>query len=250
MKTKRVNLPNNVKEQQRIDNYLTDIYNKKERFTNLQEVYEESRKTEESESYKTNPVVKEAVISSYPDSTWGFFLYLTIGVKEAAYYLAASFIDGLGAKQNDDLAALTMAIGVKLGDKKSMELVGNDPIPDEVNKLADQCIVQIYRNAKEIGGKAISYEEAIGRAKAVDNIVKTNAKLSFEDNILPGSIKIYANFVSLIEDNIPVNQKKHFFKLLPVINKDLLADKTKTQNTISKLPQRRGKVMAKYSGRS
>ncbi|WP_375319039.1 hypothetical protein [Candidatus Tisiphia endosymbiont of Oplodontha viridula] len=253
MKTTRVNLPNNVKDIQTIDNYLTDIYNKKGLFSNLQKLYEESRKAENSQEYMTNPAIKEAIVEMQPDGTWSFFLYLAIGQKEAAYYLAASFINELGTTQNDDLAALTMAIGVKLGDKKSIELVGNDPIPDEVNKLADQCVVQIRKNAKEIGSKAISYEEAIGRAKAVDKIVKSNAKLSFEDNILPGSIKIYANFVSLVDDNISspkIDQKKHFLKLLPVVSKALLLDKTKTHSATSQLPQCRGKEMVKHSGRS
>jgi hypothetical protein len=50
-----------------------------------------------------------------------------------------------------------MAIGVKLGDKKSIELIGGDAIPDDVNKLADQCVVQIRKNAKEIGKKEITY---------------------------------------------------------------------------------------------
>ena len=201
MKTTRINLPNNAKEQQRIDNYLTDIYNKKGRFTNLQEVYEESRKTEESESYK-NPVVKEAVISSYPDSTWGFFLYLSIGVKEAAFYLAMSFIDELGAEQNDDLAELSMAIGIKLGDKKSKDLAGKnkagkDETFDNIKDLTNQCVKQISKNAKEIGKKEITYEKAIGMAKVLDNIVKAKIGSSFEDNILPGSIKGYAKFVAV-----------------------------------------------------
>jgi hypothetical protein len=104
MKTKRINLPNNVKEHQTIDNYLTNIYNQKGYFTNLQKIYEESRKTEESEVYRTNPKIREAVTGGYPDSTWDFFLYLTIGEKAAAYYLAMSFIDGLGARQNESLA--------------------------------------------------------------------------------------------------------------------------------------------------
>ncbi|MDN3030563.1 MAG: hypothetical protein QMO91_04380 [Candidatus Tisiphia sp.] len=253
MKTTRVNLPNNARDQQTINNYLTGVYNTKGRFTNLEKMYEKNRKTVESEIYNTDANVKALITGGYPDNAWSFFLYLAIGEKEAAYYLAASFINELGTTQNDDLAALTMAIGVKLGDKKSIELVGNDPIPDEVNKLAEQCVVQIRKNAKEIGSKAINYEEAIGRAKAVDQIVKINGKLSFEDNILPGSIKIYANFVSLTDDNISVpkiNQKKHLLKLVPMVNKNLLPDKINSQSTISKLPQRRGKAIAKHSGRS
>ena len=253
METKRVNLPNNAKEQQTIDNYLTDTYNKKGRFDILKKVYEETRKAEGSKEYKADANFREAVKGGQPDEAWKFFVYLAIGEKEAAYYLAASFIHESGTIQNDDLAMLSMAVGVKLGDKKSIELIGSDPIPNEVNKLADQCVVQIRKNAKEIGSKAISYEEAIGRAKAVDKIVKSNAKLSFEDNILPGSIKIYANFVSLIDDNISsskIDQKKHFLKLLPVVNKSLLPDKTKTHSATSQLPQCGGEAMRKYSGRS
>ncbi|WP_425363778.1 hypothetical protein [Candidatus Tisiphia endosymbiont of Hybos culiciformis] len=194
MNTKRVNLPNNAKEQQTIDNYLTDIYNQKGRFTNLQELYEETRKTEASEQYKTDPNFREAVKYEQPNEAWEFFLYLAIGQKEAAYYLAASFINELGAKQNDDLAALSMAIGVNLVIRNRFELVGKESFK-EIKYLTNQCVEQINKNAKEIGSKAISYEEAIGRAKAVDNIVKAKLHLSFEDNILPGSIKYYAKFV-------------------------------------------------------
>jgi hypothetical protein len=200
MKTKRVNLPNNAKDQKKIDNYLTNIYNQKGYFTNLQKIYEGSRKTEESEAYKTNPTIREAVTDGYPDSTWDFFLYLTIGEKAAAYYLAMSFIDGLGAKQDEFLAYLSMAIGVKLGDQKSIELVGSESIDADVQKLADQCVVQIRKNT--VGNKKITYEQAIGRGKEVDKILIDNFKPTFENNILPGSIKGYANFVALIDDNI------------------------------------------------
>lgn len=187
MKTKRINVPNNTEEQQIIDNCLTDIYNKKGRFTNLQKVYEENRKAAISNEYITNPVQHD---------TWLFFLYLAIGRKEAAYYLAASFIAELGAEQNDDLASLAMAIGINLGDKKSKELAGDESFND-IKDITDQCVEQIRKNVKEIGKREITYEEAIGRAKAIDNIVKTKAHLSFEDNILPCSIKTYANFVAV-----------------------------------------------------
>ncbi|MCC8371801.1 MAG: hypothetical protein LN568_03495 [Rickettsia endosymbiont of Pseudomimeciton antennatum] len=196
MKTKRVNLPSSPKDQQKIDNYLTDTYNQKGRFTNLQGVYEESRKAEESEEYKTDPKFRDAVTFTQPNEAWSFFLYLAIGQKEAAYYLAMSFIDGLGAKQDESLAYLSMAIGVKLGDKKSIELVGRESIPDNIKKLANECVKQINKNA--VGKKEITYEDAIGRAKVLDHMVKTKLDVSFGENILPGSIKGYAKFVEVV----------------------------------------------------
>ncbi|MDN3030564.1 MAG: hypothetical protein QMO91_04385 [Candidatus Tisiphia sp.] len=196
MKTKRVNLPNNAKDQKTIDNYLTGIYNQKGRFTNLEKMYEKNRKTVESEIYNTDANVKALITGGYPDNTWSFFLYLAMGQKEAAYYLAASFIHELGAEQNDDLASLAMAIGIKLGDKKSKELAGDEKFKD-IKELTDQCVKQINKNAKEIGKREITYEEAIGRAKALDHIVKSKINVSFEENILPGSIKGYAKFVAV-----------------------------------------------------
>ncbi|WP_375319040.1 hypothetical protein [Candidatus Tisiphia endosymbiont of Oplodontha viridula] len=196
MKTKRVNLPIHPKDLQKIDNYLTDIYNKKGLFTDLQKVYEKSRKAENSREYMTNPAIKEAIVEMQPDEAWSFFLYLAIGEKEAAYYLAASFINELGVKQNDDLASLAMAIGIKLGDKKSKQLAGGENFKD-IKELTNQCVKQIEKNAKEVGKRDITYEEAVGRAKMLDNIVKTKLGSSFADNILPGSIKHYADFVAV-----------------------------------------------------
>ena len=199
MKTKRINLPNDVKYQQTIDNYLSDIYNKKGRFTELQKGYEEIRKTETSKEYMTDPAIKKATAKMHPDNAWSFFLYLAIGQEEAAYYLAVSFVIELGAEQNDDLASLAMAIGIEFGDKKSKELAGDESFK-EIKYLTDQCVEQIRKNAKEIGKREITYEEAIGRAKVFDNIVKNKLHLSFEDNILPGSMKTYANFVAIEGD--------------------------------------------------
>ena len=196
MKTKRVNLPNNAKEQQTIDNYLTDTYNKKGRFDILKKVYEEARKTEASEKYKTDSNFREAVKADQPDEAWKFFVYLAMGQKEAAYYLAASFIHELGVKQDDDLAALAMAIGINLGDKKSKQLADGANFKD-IKELTNQYVEQIKKNAKEVGKREFTYEEAIGRAKMLDNIVKTKLGSSFGENILPGSIKCYADFVAV-----------------------------------------------------
>ncbi len=197
MKTKRVNLPNNQKdrEQVEVERHLTRNYNEKGQFTNLQKVYEENRKSEES----ADPKIRESAKIFYPGSTWEFFLYLAMGVKEAAYYLAVSFMEELGTVRNEFLAYLSMAIGVKLGDQKSIELVAGDPIDADVQKLADQCVVQIRKNV--VGNKKITYEEAIGRGKAVDKILIDNYKSTFEDNILPSAIKNCAKYIELTDDN-------------------------------------------------
>ncbi|MDD9335572.1 MAG: hypothetical protein PV347_06095 [Rickettsiaceae bacterium] len=199
MKTKRVNLPDNAREKKTIDNYLTDTYNKEGRFTNSQKLYEKHRKTEETEAYNTNVNLRALTISSGKDNTWEFFLYLSIGVKESAFYLASSFWEGFGTTKDEFLGYLSMAIGVKLGDKKSIELVGDEPIPKDAKDLADKCITQINKNAREVGSKKITYEEAIGYGKLVDKILKSHSKPTFEENILPGSIKGYADFVEVVE---------------------------------------------------
>jgi len=197
MKTKRVNLPNNPKDQDEIDAYLTGIYNHNGRFTNLQGVYENTRKAEESEEYKTDPKFRDAVTAAQPNEAWSFFLFLAMGVKEAAYYLAASFIEGIGTVKNEFLAYLSMAIGVKLGDKKSIALLGGDPIDADTQKLAEQCVAQIRKNA--VGNKKITYEQAIGRGKEVDQILIDNFTPTFEDNISPSAIKGCAKYIELID---------------------------------------------------
>ncbi|WP_342259551.1 hypothetical protein [Candidatus Tisiphia endosymbiont of Metellina segmentata] len=199
MKTKRVNLPDNAREKKTIDNYLTGIYNKNGRFTDLQESYDVSRKTENTEAYNTNANVRDCITMSNLDEAWEFFLYLSIGVKESAFYLASSFWEGFGTTKDEFLGYLSMAIGVKLGDKKSIELVGDEPIPKDAKDLADKCITQINKNAREVGSKKITYEEAIGYGKLFDKILKSHSKPTFEENILPGSIKGYADFVEVVE---------------------------------------------------
>ncbi|WP_375332960.1 MULTISPECIES: hypothetical protein [unclassified Candidatus Tisiphia] len=199
MKTKRVNLPDNAGERKTIDNYLTDTYNKEGMFTTSQKLYEQHRKTEETEAYNTNVHLRELTISSDKDIAWEFFLYLSIGVKEAAFYLASSFWEVFGTTKDEFLAYLSMAIGIKLGDKKSIKLAGNEPIPQDAKQLADKCVVQINKNAREVGSKKITYEEAIGYGKLVDKILSANAKPTFADNIQEGEIKGYADFVALVE---------------------------------------------------
>lgn len=199
MKTKRVNLPDNAGERKTIDNYLKNTLNNKKDFINLQKVYDENRRSEESEMYNTNANLRGLTISSNKDSAWEFFLYLSIGVKEASFYLASSFWEGFGTTKDEFLAYLSMAIGGKLGDKKSIELAGNEPIPKEAKDLADKCVVQINKNAREVGSKKITYEQAIGYGKLVDKILSANAKPTFADNIQEGEIKGYADFVALVE---------------------------------------------------
>lgn len=199
MKTKRVNLPDDVRAKKTVDTYLTAIYNKNGRFTNSQNAYDVSRKTEQTDAYNTNSNVRDAIISNDKDQAWEFFLYLSIGVKEAAFYLASSFWEGFGTTKNESLAYLSMAIGVKLKDQKSIELVGGEPIPKDAKDLADKCVVQINKNAREVGSKKITYEQAIGYGKLVDKILEANAKPTFADNIQEGLISFYADFVELVE---------------------------------------------------
>ncbi|WP_417905238.1 hypothetical protein [Candidatus Tisiphia endosymbiont of Micropterix aruncella] len=199
MKTKRVNLIDDPEARKKIDNHLTNTFNNRGDFVNLQKAYDVSRKTEQTDVYNTDPNVKDVIISSDKDHAWEFFLYLAIGEAKATYYLATSFINGYGTIKDDSLAFLSMAIGVKLKDQKSIELVGDEPIPNDAKQLADKCVVQINKNAREVGSKKVTYEQAIGYGKLIDKILESNAKPTFADNIQEGSISFYADFVELVE---------------------------------------------------
>ncbi len=228
MKTKRVNLPRDVSKLEEVNTYLSSTYNVKGGFVALQESYAESRKAEETGAYNTNPDLKTLIDSSNANEAWKFFLYLAIGVKEAAYYLAVSFIEGFGVIKNEFLAYLCMAIGVALGDRQTIELVGDEPLTPDAHKLASQCVKVIKQNASAVGNKNITYEEAIGRAKVVDKIVKVNAGQSIEDNILPGSIKAYANFVAL--DDASPNYGYHSYDKYTQLSQPLIGDNSNNVN--------------------
>ena len=134
------------------------------------------------------------------DMAYSMYLNLVIGMKEATSYLIGIFGSGYGAVKNEFLAYLCMAIGVKLGDQETIEIVASDPLPENAKKLAVKCVTQIKKNAKEIGNKQITYQEAIGYGKIFDQIVKANSEHSFEANLLQGGwVKEFAQFVKVVD---------------------------------------------------
>lgn len=201
MKTKRVNLPDSEREQNTANTYLKAIFNKEGRFITSQKVFDENRSLEENDTHNTNAPLQTLIISTDKDNAWQFFLCLSMGVKEAASYLASSFLEGFGSVKNDFLACVAMKIGVLLQDPESIAIVGDDDIPLDAINLAKKCVAQIDKNAKEVGSKHITYEEAIGYGLTIDAILESNSQPTFSANIIDGSIKPYAEYVELAGNN-------------------------------------------------
>ncbi len=159
-------------------------------------------KYKQDDMYMT-PVQK--LFRSDTDMAYSMFLNLAIGIKEAAYNLSMCFLGGYGAKVNEFLAHLVMAIGVKLGDADTIQLVNSDPddpLNADAQKLAGKCVTQIKKSAKQIGNKQITYQEAIGYGKVFDQIVKANSEHSFEENLLrSGWVREFAQFVKVVDGN-------------------------------------------------
>lgn len=179
-KFKRVNVPNN--DQDGINTYLSNKYfykDNNEVITN----YNNDRACEQHEAYKTDANFKEVSEDGAKNTTWNLFLNLVISIKEAAYYLATSLIYGYGIKQNDFLMYLTMAIGIKLGDTKTKELVGDEIIPDQAQKLATKCIEKIKFHAAEVKNRELNWDEIMARGKDFDYLVKKESGHSYYDSI-------------------------------------------------------------------
>ncbi|HJD55162.1 MAG TPA: hypothetical protein LFW21_00550 [Rickettsia endosymbiont of Pyrocoelia pectoralis] len=199
MQTKRINLLNNP-EKESIIRYLDKNF------------YDMSSFADMVECHKSNSKLKDVGedVSKDFGVTWKFFLYLAIGVKEAAYYLAGSFLEGFGVVKNEFLMYLTMAIGVKLKDSKTIQLVDNEPIPKDASKLADKCIAVIKQAENAVKGRNITYEEAIGWGKYLDKLVIHDSKHSFEKNIIDSSIKMTGTpFVEVIDTPVGVAGDHH-----------------------------------------
>ena len=163
--------------------------------------YEVEDLTKEVTTYrKTHKEIAQVKVLYKSDAEMAFkmLLSLAVGIKEAAFYVAMNFLGGYGVVASEFLADLAMAIGVKLGHKGTIDLVNADsdqPLREDAKALAGKCVTQIQKNAKEVGMKTVTHQEAIGMVKALDQIVKANSKLSFLENILDSVIKGYAEFV-------------------------------------------------------
>lgn len=199
---KRVNIQDN--NQNGINTYLTQRYLDKGNLKDILKHYEERRKCEADEAYKTDEILREISDNGNKDSTWDLFLNFIIGVKETAFYLAMSIIKGYGIIQDEFLMYLTMAIGVKLGDEKTLELVGDEKIPEEAQVLAERCIMRIKFHKEEVYNRDVTWEEIMARGKDFDNLVKAESGHSYYDSIPnQGTVmKKWSVYVEpIIEDN-------------------------------------------------
>ncbi|WP_395476389.1 hypothetical protein [Rickettsia endosymbiont of Pantilius tunicatus] len=157
------------------------------------------------ELYKTNAILKQVSDDGNKDVAWDLFLNLTIGVKETAFYLAQSLIYGYGIKQDEFLIYLTMAIGVKLGDKETIKLIGQEVISPEIQKLAAKCIERIKFHEAEVKNRELKWDEIMARGKDFDNLIKKESGHSYYDSI-PNEgteMKKWSVFVEPVSDSTP-----------------------------------------------
>lgn len=201
-KYKRVNIPEN--DQSGINTYLSNKYVRKENLTLMLVNYAERRKCEADEAYKTDAILREISDNGNKDSTWDLFLNFIIGVKETVFYLSMSIINEYGIIHDEFLMYLTMAIGVKLGDEKTLELVGDEKIPEETKILAERCMERIKFHKEAVCNRDVTWEEIMARGKDFDNLVKSKSGHSYYDSI-PNQgtlMKKWSVYVEpIIEDN-------------------------------------------------
>lgn len=202
MKTKRINLINNY-ETEDICNSLGETFRDKSDMEDLKAAYEENRRNQESEIYKNDQNLRYIIETGDADNAWKWFLNMAIGIKEAAYYLAVSFLEGYGVEENKTLMNVCLAIGTKLNDPQTIEYIGSEKIPSKSLKVADKCITLMNYAAKAVQGKDITYEEAIGWGKCLDTIVFKKTHHSFESNIHDSAFKMAgAKYVEVVEGPI------------------------------------------------
>lgn len=184
--------------------FLSNKYYYKDNFKKILAGYEENRKCEAHETYKTDENLRELTDGGNKDVAWDLFLNLTIGVKETAFYLVQSLIYGYGIKQDEFLIYLTMAIGAKLGDKETIKLIGQEVISPEIQKLATKCIERIKFHEAEVKNREVKWDEIMARGKDFDNLIKKESGHSYYDSI-PNEgteMKKWSVFVEPVSDNI------------------------------------------------
>lgn len=200
---KRIDIPKN---NPRITNiYLSNKYYYKANLKEILAGYEEHRKCEAHETYKTDANLRELTNDGNKDVAWDLFLNLTIGVKETVFYLAQSLIYGYGIKQDEFLIYLTMAIGAKLGDKETIKLIGQEVISPEIQKLAAKCIERIKFHEAEVKNREVKWDEIMARGKDFDNLIKKESGHSYYDSI-PNEgteMKKWSVFVEPVSDSTP-----------------------------------------------
>jgi hypothetical protein len=202
MKTRRINLTNNP-EKDDICHSLSETFKDKSEMKDLKAVYDANRRSQESELYKNDHNLRYIVKISDSEIAWKWFLNMSMGIKEAAYYLAVSFLEGYGVKENETLMNVCLAIGTKLNDPQTIEYIGSEKIPSKALKVADKCITLINYAAKAVQGKEITYEEAVGWGKCLDRIVLKKTLHSFESNIHDSAFKMAGDkYVEVVEGPI------------------------------------------------
>ncbi|HJD67907.1 MAG TPA: hypothetical protein LFV66_05670 [Rickettsia endosymbiont of Bembidion lapponicum] len=198
----RVNIIKSIEDD--INIYLSNKYVRKDNFKKILAGYEERRKCEAHEAYKTDADLKEVSDNGNKNVAWDLFLNLTIGVKETAFYLIQSLIYGYGINQDEFLTYLTMAIGAKLGDKETIKLLGQEVISPEIQKLAAKCIERIKFHEAEVKNREVKWDEIMARGKDLDYLIKKESGHSYCDAIPDEGtgMKKWGNFVEPIYDSI------------------------------------------------
>ena len=205
MKFRRVNLPEDTNKTKGIIDNLTEKFSKVAKFE-IDPAVRERRGSEDADDF----TIKSEKEIGYEDTPWALFLNFAMGTENVASYLGAyltwSCIYDPNLDESDEanvnfLGQLAAAVGIKLKDQRAIDLIGDEPIPEYILKLADKCIEQIEKNKNEIGQKDITFEEAIARAKVLDKIVETNSDHSFvKSTIIEGSVLTqYASYVEVID---------------------------------------------------
>ncbi|AAU03748.1 hypothetical protein [Rickettsia typhi] len=203
---KRINIEkHNKSDFKSLDMMLNQNYFYQNKFEEIRESYLADRKVQENPKYLSDPQLRAKVEKYFEKTAWDLLLNYIVGVKEAAFYLASSYINGYGVDQDEFLSNLTLAVGVKLGDKRSIKMLdGEAPLPTYIQKFADRCIKEIKKHKKEVQNRDVSCEEIMARAKAFDYFVKTNTKHSYYDTIHEknnASMKHFAYYVEPIIEN-------------------------------------------------
>lgn len=187
-----------------INTCLDQTYVNKGNFDEIIGKYERTRIKQDGENYRINSTVKGIIDNTNKEISWDLFLNFIIGVKEVAYYLAMSFIEGYGVIKNNFLADLTIAIGVKLGDENSGKLAETRPISAVIQKISGECMKQILQNAYEVANGKVSWEEIMGKAKFFDQMVIQLSGHSYWKQIetLPAGMKVWGEYIQVEEDSV------------------------------------------------
>ncbi|ADE29788.1 hypothetical protein [Rickettsia prowazekii] len=208
---KRINIENHNKDELKsLDMMLNQNYFYQNKFEEIKKSYLEDRKAQKDPQYLSDPQLRVIVEKYFEKTAWDLLLNYVIGVKETAFYLASSYINGYGVDQDEFLSHLTLAVGVKLGDEKSIKMLdGEETLPAYIQQFADRCIKEIKKHEAEVQNRDVSCEEIMARAKAFDYFVKTNTNHSYYDTIHEKNNASMKHFSYYVEPIIENNSQDH-----------------------------------------